>query len=109
MNREVHALDLRGRAGEIPARYPAVHSPVGCKVSPRMLMRRVAWSITASTQARVPSSRSAVKKAAPGPRRPGSAGTVTRPARSVAGGVDAAGPEDLPDGRRCDLNPQTRE
>ena len=30
MNREVHVLDLWGRAGEIPARYPAVHSPVGC-------------------------------------------------------------------------------
>jgi hypothetical protein len=29
MNREVHVLDLWGRAGEIPARYPAVHSPGG--------------------------------------------------------------------------------
>src|ERR1019366_7977729 len=29
----------------------AVHSPVGCRVTPRMRMRRVACSITASTQA----------------------------------------------------------
>src|ERR1019366_1195678 len=29
----------------------AVHSPVGCRVTPRMRMRRVACSITARTQA----------------------------------------------------------
>jgi hypothetical protein len=39
-----------------------VHSPVGCRVTPRMRMRRVACSITARTQAWVPSSRSALKK-----------------------------------------------
>jgi hypothetical protein len=40
----------------------AVRAPVGCGVTPRMRMRRVACSITARTCARVPSSRSAVKK-----------------------------------------------
>jgi hypothetical protein len=39
-----------------------VHSPVGCSVTPRMRIRRVACSITARTWAWVPSSRSAVKK-----------------------------------------------
>src|ERR1019366_174695 len=39
MNREVHVLDLWGRAGEIPARYPAVHAPGGCRVTPRMRRR----------------------------------------------------------------------
>src|SRR5689334_2178785 len=40
----------------------AVHSPVGCRVTPRMRMRLVACSMTARTWAWVPSSRSAVKK-----------------------------------------------
>jgi hypothetical protein len=40
----------------------AVHAPVGYRVTPRMRMRRVACSITASTQARVPPGRSTVKK-----------------------------------------------
>src|ERR1039457_4915997 len=37
MNREVHVLDLWGRAGEIPARYPAVHAPSGLAITPRTL------------------------------------------------------------------------
>ena len=56
----------------------AVHSPVGCKVTPRMRMPLLACSITARMYAWVPSSRSAVKKAAPGSRRPENAGTATR-------------------------------
>ena len=48
----------------------AVHCPVGCKVTPRMRMRRVACSITAP------------------------------------GRADAAGLEDLPNGRCCDVEAQ---
>ena len=40
----------------------AVQSPVGCSVTPRMRIRRVACPITARTWAWVPSGRSTLKK-----------------------------------------------
>src|ERR1035438_4223207 len=66
-----------------------VHSPVGCKVTPRMRIRLVACSIRARTYAWVPSSRSAVKKSHAGiasaweRRNCGQVGTDRRGAGSI--------------------------
>jgi hypothetical protein len=74
-----------------------VYSPMGCGVTPRIRMRRVACSIKARTQAWVPSSRSTVKKplartaSAWERRNCGQAGPVP-------GGIYAVDLENLPHG-----------
>jgi hypothetical protein len=69
-------------------------------------MRLVACCITARTWAWVPPGRPAVKK--PRQDRLGLGTQELRPGRPgpPPGRVDTAGLEDLPDGRRCDFNPE---
>jgi hypothetical protein len=87
----------------------AVHCPVGCRATPRMRMRRVAWvghgqdiGLGAAGQA----GRDEVARQ----DRLGPGAQESRPPRpALPGGVDAAGREDLPPGRRCDVAAQASQ
>src|SRR6266581_3688679 len=90
---ELHPLRRSAEVHDQVAACCVVHSPAGCRVTPRMRMRRAACPVTAGTQAWVPPGRPAVKKsqtgiASAGERR--NCGQVGPVRRSGAGSAPLA-------------------
>ena len=85
----------------------AVHSPAGCRVTPRMRMRR-ARVLDHGQDASLGAAGQADGEEVAGQDHLGlGAQEPTRLAGSVAAQADAVGPEDLPHGRRRDVDSQT--